>query len=545
VLRVGGEQVYRPEPLAVPDGDDPVAVASSAAVALFVARAQAASRHFVLDEGNRAAVADICRRLDGIPLAIELAAARAPLMGIEGLRDRLDQRLHVLTGGLRTSPRRHQTLRAALDWSCQLLSAHEQAVLRRLAVFVGGFTLDAAQQVAEDADAIDRWDVLEHLGALVDKSLVVVEGEREPRYRMLESTRLFALERLIDSGETDAVRSRHLDCFLAVAEVARERMLTGDPRGVQRLDLERDNLLLALAWRPGAGDDTRSLQLVAALRLYWTSRGMLARGLETAQSALAHARAQPASVAMCQVLSELGFLQRMRGDLQAARSAAEAAVSMARDLGDPALLCRALSGAGVIHVRRDERDLALRCAQEALALADTLGDCAERANAMSLRSFIHQESGESAMAARWLDQVVALRQRLGHAWGEASARLELADVQVDAGMPDAAAPHLRQILALLPRLDSEYIGVGLLDVTAAWAAASGRHAEALMLEAACTPQLRRLGVDRVVSAPRLQHLACARAAVGEAMRAELEHRGGALGYADALGYVAQALSSAG
>ena len=545
VLHEAGEQVIRPEPLALPDGDDPAVIASSAAVALFVARAQAASRPFVLDEGNRVAVADICRRLDGIPLAIELAAARVPLLGVEGLRNRLDQRFHVLTGGQRTSLRRHQTLRAALDWSYQLLSQHEQAVLRRLAVFAGGFTLEAAQQVAEHDEAIDRWDVLEHLGALVDKSLVMVEGESLPRYRLLETTRLFALERLIDSCETAAVRSRHLDCFLAVAEAAREQILVADPRGLGRLDLERDNLMLALAWRPAGEDATRALRLVKALSFYWTSRGMLARGLETAQAALAYAQGQPAGAAQCRVLGEVGFLQRMRGDLHAARSAAEAAVSMARGLGDPALLCMMLGGAGFVHLRRGERDLALKCAEEALALTGATGDCSELANAMSLRSAVHNDAGETALAMQWQERALALRQRLGHLWSQSVAHLNLASMALDRGAPETALPHLHQTLVLLPRVDSEYIGVCLLDATAAWAAAAGLDENGLKLESACAAQMRRLGIDRTVDRRRLAQLERARAKIDAAMRAELERSGGASSYGDALGLVAQVLSGAG
>ena len=544
VLRVEGEQVYRPEPLALPDGDDPAVVASSAAVALFVARAHAASRTFVLDERNHVAVAEICRHLDGIPLAIELAAARAPLLGVEGLRERLDQRLHVLTGGQRTSLRRHQTLRAALDWSYQLLSRPEQAVLRRLAVFVGGFSLEAAQQVAEDNQAIDRWDVLEHLGALVDKSLVMVDGEQVPRYRLLESTRLFALERLGDLGETAGVRSRHFEHFLAVAETTREQMLMADPRGVGCLDLERDNLMLALAWRPPEADATRVLRLVAALRFYWTSRGMLPRALETAQAALEHAREQPASAVKCQVLSEVGFLQRMKGDLQAARITAQAAVCMARELGDSALLCRVLSGAGLIHLKRGERDLALKCAEEALALTGVIGDCPELANAMSLQSAVHNECGEIDLAMLWQEKVLALRQRMGHLWSQAVAHLELACMGLDNGTPDSALRHLRQGLALLPRLDSEYVGVCLLDVTAAWAAATGLDEECLRLEAACTPQMRRVGINRTVARQRLAHLERARTAVDGQTRAALERSGAALSYEEAIGLVAQVLASA-
>ena len=158
--------------------------------------------------GNVDAVVEICRCLDGIPLAIELAAARLPLLGVEGVRTRLKERFNVLTGGTRAALRRHQTLRAALEWSYGLLGAAEQTVFRRLGVFAGGFTLESAQRVCED-DVIDGWDVLEHLGTLVDKSLVLAEGMPVPRYRLLETTRLYALEHLGRAGETEALLRRH------------------------------------------------------------------------------------------------------------------------------------------------------------------------------------------------------------------------------------------------------------------------------------------------------------------------------------------------
>lgn len=544
VLRVPGERVFRPDPLALPDGDDPAAIAASAAVALFVARARAVSRHFELDGGNRLAVADICRRLDGIPLAIELAAARVALLGVDGLRDRLDQRFHVLTGGQRNSMRRHQTLRAALVWSHELLSPQEQAVLRRLAVFVGGFSLDAAQQVAEDEAGIDRWDVLEHLGALVDKSLVMVEGLVTPRYRLLESTRLFALERLIDAGEVDSVRARHLDHFLAVAESAREQMLRAEPAGLRRLDRERDNLLQALAWRPAGADATRSLRLVAALRLYWTSRGLLSRELDTANAALEHARGQAASIAHCQVLSELGFVHRMRGDLQAALARAEEAVSMARELGDPSMLGRTLGSAGIVLLVRGEAARARACAAEAVALTAALGDCAERANAMSLQAAVHAQAGETAMAIHWHEQVLLLRQRLGQPFGVAMARLELASTALAAGAHEVAAPQLREVLTLLPRLDSEYVASALLHEAAAWAAAAGHAADGLALEAAGIAQMRRVGVEGGLSGEGRVHLDRVRASIDAAARAEAESRGRAMGLTDALGRVARLLGSA-
>src|SRR5437870_6967552 len=186
----------------------------------FSKRARAAQPRFALGEHNVAAVVDICRRLDGIALAIELAAARLPLLGVDGLRARLDERFSVLKGGPRLALRRHQTLRAALDWSHGLLTQDEQSVFRRLGVFAGSFGLESAQHVAGD-DSIDEWAVLDRLGALVDKSLVVAEAGQEPRYRLLETSRAFALEKLHEAGETEVVLRRHAEGVLAVFEASR------------------------------------------------------------------------------------------------------------------------------------------------------------------------------------------------------------------------------------------------------------------------------------------------------------------------------------
>ncbi len=224
-LKVTGEHVYRlgalPLPAAAARADD----LHTGAVELFAARAQAVDPRFVLGAANVAAVAEICRRLDGIPLAIELAAARVPLLGIEGLRARLDERFSVLTAGARVVLRRHQTLRATLEWSHSLLTSDEQRVFRRLGVFAGSFTLEAAQYVVQDGQ-IDGWAALDHLGALVDKSLVLAEGDPVPRYRLLETTRAYALERLGEADETAAMLRRHAEALLErlvaiTADVAR------------------------------------------------------------------------------------------------------------------------------------------------------------------------------------------------------------------------------------------------------------------------------------------------------------------------------------
>ena len=256
LLNIPGEALFKLTPLALPPADgSPSVMGRHGAIQLFVERARAADGRFALAADNVQAVTDICRRLDGLPLAIELAAARVRLLGVQGLRDKLGERFRVLTGGARTAMRRHQTLRAALDWSHGLLSADEQVVFRRLGVFVNGFALELAQHVAQD-DHVDEWSVLDALGGLVDKSLVIAvggEGAEAPRYSLLETTRAYALEQLAAAGETHAWLARHAQvvcAFFERFEEARrgEQGTLDTVELVRRTAPELDNARAALAW---------------------------------------------------------------------------------------------------------------------------------------------------------------------------------------------------------------------------------------------------------------------------------------------------------
>lgn len=248
-LRLTGERLYRLGPLQVPDAAaSPAEALGYGAVALFVERAQAVQREFTLDPGNLATVIDICRGLDGLALAIELAAARLPLLGVQGLAARLDERLRLLAGGARTAPTRQQTLRAALDWSHALLSEGEAAVFRRLGVFAGGFTLQLAAAVASD-DTLDEWAVIDLLGTLVERSMVAVDGADPPRYRLLESPRRYALLMLDGAGEAALTQRRHAEALRAEAE-RMEAALWQMPESawLRRHAPELDNLRVAWDW---------------------------------------------------------------------------------------------------------------------------------------------------------------------------------------------------------------------------------------------------------------------------------------------------------
>ena len=532
VLRIADECVFRVGPLALPGEGQPTE--ETAAVALFVSRAQAADRHFVLGPDNQRWVADICRRLDGIPLAIELAAARLPLLGVQGLHQKLDQRLKVLTTGDRNAQQRHHTLRAALEWSHQLLAAPEQSVLHRLGVFAGGFTLEAAQQVAEDEHDIDRWEVLEHLGALVEKSLVVAEGDAPPRYRMLETMRLFALERLIESGQAQQARRRHREHYLALAEEAQPRMLVGDPRGLALLDRERDNLFLALAWPDEDPAEQHGLRLAAAMRYYWTSRGLHTRGLQTLLEVLARPGAQAASVTRCIVQATAAQLHAWTGNLEQALHQAQEAQQAARTLGQASCLCLTLSALGFIHIARNEVPPALEAALESLALGQQLGDGHELGNALALMAAVHNLQGQPEQALALLEQGVALRQRLNQPWSEAMGHLNLVQLAVNRGQAAGAGHHLQRVLDLLPRVDSQHVGLHLIGMAAEWAAAVHDNETSVLLDAACVQQYGRVGMEDRLDAPQVQRLEAARQALGAARLVALQTAGQALGYADAL-----------
>ncbi|WP_233860333.1 ATP-binding protein [Paraburkholderia sp. HD33-4] len=270
-LHIDQEQIFRLDALAVPTSANETAALDYGAIQLFVARAQAADPEFTIDRSNASDVVEICQRLDGIPLAIEFAAARGAVLGIQGLRRRLDERLRLLAGGRRTALPRHQTLRGALQWSYGLLTAPEQTVFDRLGVFMGTFSLEAAQCVASD-QLIDSWAVIDHLASLVDKSLVMVEGGETPRYRLLESSRAFALEQLTSTGSLDATRRRH-------AEALAESLTGDDPfeeplARIRRIAPDLDNVRAAVAWALGpTGDRQIAVELAAATDMLWDARG--------------------------------------------------------------------------------------------------------------------------------------------------------------------------------------------------------------------------------------------------------------------------------
>jgi non-specific serine/threonine protein kinase len=381
-LRVQGEQEFHVTPLALPDparAPPPTELASVPAVALFLQRTRAVRPDFALSAANAPMIAEICTRLDGLPLALELAAARLKVLSPAALLARLADRLSVLTGGMRDAPARQQTLRNTIAWSYDLLMPAEQALFRRLAVFAGGCTLTAAAAVAAGWDA-DGLDLLDGLSALADQSLLIPkepatdEPEDAPRFGMLETLREFGLEQLDACGEADEVHRRHAAYFRLVAERAGATRLRGPQvlSWLARLDRERDNLRTALGWLLGH-DLAAAHRCAAALAGYWLARGQLSEGRRWLMAVLDREGDVAAATRAC-TLCEAGKLARWQQDFEVAERLLDESLALFEAVGDQRGIADALAGQGFVAGWMERYERADELFMRSLELFRALGD---------------------------------------------------------------------------------------------------------------------------------------------------------------------------
>jgi len=538
-LRAAGEMSYPVPALSVPDPDQSLSVAALThyeAVRLFIDRAAAVQPAFQVTPENAAAVIDICHRLDGIPLAIELAAARAHSLSVETIAARLSDRFRLLTRGDRTALPRQQTLRALIDWSYDLLTEHERALLGRLAVFAGSWTLEAAEHVGAGGD-VDEAVVLDLLSNLVEKSLVelAVEGER---YRLLETMREYAQQRLDESHEADAVRTRHLAFYLALAEKASPKLM-GPEQGVwlARLDLERENLISAHAWCDRAeGGGELGLRLVHAVKFYLVNRGLLALLRRAAAEALARPAAQQRSPARCRALFAAGQADCFMGRYGEANGHLEESLAIAREIGDKGRAAAVLQVLGMTAIGQVDRTTARRYFEEALALVRELGNRHELAAALTALAQLHRVEGDLDAAEPLYEQVLELARELGDRESIAISLLNLAMVSIGHGSGDRARAMLLEVLAIAEEIGSKRTGESLLEVTAGLAALCGAQERVALFFGAAEAQTEQTGlhrdpVDEAFLAPRV---ARARETLGEAEFAATAAAGGALSYQGAM-----------
>ena len=535
-LRLSGEHEYPVPPLELPDPDRPTsadALSRCAAVALFVERARAAKPGFGLGEENAAAVAEICVRLDGLPLAIKLAAARVKVLPPRAMLERLHRRLEVLVGGARDAPARQETLRRTLEWSHELLSEPERRLYRRLGVFAGGCSLEAAEAVCGTPGAgPEGGEVLEGLEALVDKSLL--RGEEgaggEPRFSMLETIREYAAERLAASDEEGTLRARHAAFFAALG--ARAEIAFHGPEEVtwrRRLAADHDNLRAALAW--GADHDPQlALRLAGVLWRFWWAHPTEGRAwLERALAAGGDEAPAPARV---KALAAASFLASYQGDAGRGAALAREAVALAEGSGDHAGRIFGLLMLSFACRCRGEHESALAHAEAAAEQARALDEGALppflRAFALNRLGHEAYELGDRPRAEAVLREALESWRRLGNPWGTGVVLGKLADVAQARGDDARAAALYRESLDFWwsqGELGAVEILTGLARL-----AAEGRPEAAVRLFAAAEAVQKRLGltVAPALRAKNERALAAARAALGEEAFAAARAAGGDL-----------------
>jgi predicted ATPase/DNA-binding CsgD family transcriptional regulator/transcriptional regulator with XRE-family HTH domain len=453
-LHLSGEQEYPVAPLALPAASSETAAAlgTSPAVALFVERAGAADPSFTLTDRNAAAVAELCRRLDGLPLAIELAAARVKLFTPHALLSRLTSRLWLLTGGARDLPDRQRTLRDAIAWSHDLLSPAEQELFRRLAVFAGGVDLEAAEAVLAGLGgaSADATEALEGLAALVDGSLLRREDgvDGEPRFGMLETVREYALEQLAASGEADVVRQAHATYFLALAERADAQILGPDQVAwLDRLEAEHDNLRAALAWADVRGRDELLMRLAGELARFWRFRWHRSEGQRWLDRALARGDGK-ATAWWAKVLLGAGIMASMRRDYPQAAELHREALAIYRGLGDRWATARVLLHLGEAVGGLDDAVQAQAMFSESLDMFRELGEQALASLVLKNLGQLARRRGDAAAATALFEESLVMSHDAGFAWGRAETLLLLAGVTRDQGNRVRATEFLAEALTL-------------------------------------------------------------------------------------------------
>jgi predicted ATPase/class 3 adenylate cyclase len=476
-LGVTGERIFQVQPLALPDPGEAGSADMAnqfAAVRLFVERAAGYQPGFKVTDDNIRAIVELCRRLDGIPLAIELAAARVRVLSVEQILARLEDRFRLLTGGPRTGLAHHQTLRAALDWGYDLLTDNERAMFRRVAVFAGGFTLEAAEGVCAGG-VIDAGEVLDLLARLVDKSLVTVEQiSAEVRYRLLETIRQYGLERLRDAGEEAAVRERHRAHFLELAEEAEMELLGPDQKTwLDRLETDHDNLRAALEWSRSSPDRIEvGLRLAGSLTHFWEVRGYWEEGRRWLDDLLPRTDPSP-SLARVKAMTAAAGLALKDGDMPRVEALANESLALSRQLGDKRGAASCLVILGVRACRLEDYGAAEALGGEGLTLSRETGDNFATAWAQAVLGLVARARGDLDRADGLLMESLKALRMIGHRWASAIVLGNLGMIARDRGELDRAVAHLEEALEILRQLgDKSYASYTLLNLGTI---ASARH----------------------------------------------------------------------
>jgi predicted ATPase/transcriptional regulator with XRE-family HTH domain len=523
-LRVRGEHELEVPPLPLPTPEQertghPAALRRVASISLFVERAAAVAPGFELTAENAGAVAAICRRLDGLPLALELAAPWVRLLPPRELASRLDHRLDLLVDGPRDLPERQRTLRAALRWSCDLLAPEQRALLRRLSVFAGGAPFDALERVGQAAGPLPG-GMLRGLAALVDHGLVRPLGDHraEPRVTVLETVREFGRELLEEAGEVELTAGAHLDWYAGLA-VEAQAALAGpeQSRWLDRLTLELDNMRSALRWAPVHGAVETGLRLAAALHQFWLGRGHAPEGLAVLERLLQAGGPVNPSV-RAEALRAAGALAWRRGSDELAAARFRESVAIHRELGNEGGLAEALRGLAAVLERLGEHEASLALFDEAVSLLRGLDEPQALAVALMHLGVAASRDGHAAHGVELYEEALSIFRRLDNALGTAMCLVNLGNQTRQNGELDLARSRIEEAEAIARRLGAPiHLAAALEGLSSvAWAAgdvaAAGRYARESLTE------FTRVGHPQGV-AVALRALARVAGAEGRAVRA--------------------------
>ena len=489
-LGLTGEVAFRVPPMSMPDASSvpPLEeLAAFEAIRLFVERATAAKPDFALSQATALGVVQICQRLDGIPLAIELAAARVRALSVQQIAAHLDERFRLLTGGSRTALPRHQTLRGLIDWSYSLLSEAERRLLRRVSVFVGGWTLDAVTLVCA-GEGVDHLDVVDLLGRLVDKSLCLADDQgADPRYRLLETIRQYGLEKLSESTDGETVRDRHRDFYLGFAVQAEERLQGPDQVAwLNRLETDHDNLRAALRWSIDRDEMEPALRLGSVLWPFWDTHGYVREGRAWLDELLARARARPSSSAfsamsrgaLAKVLDGAAYTRARWSEFAKAGDFQAEGLAVWRELGDTRGIAKALDRLGDITRLLGDRARGRALFSESLELFRALGDRRGAAHVLNNLGEMALQEGEIATAKLLFEQCVSLFESIADDRGLSHALDNLGDVLTTGGDYDRAEALYARSLRLAEELGDNHAIAATLRGLGGVALRRGDHARA-------------------------------------------------------------------
>ncbi|MGQ0569585.1 MAG: ATP-binding protein [Armatimonadota bacterium] len=550
-LGIAGEIAWGVPPLTLPDPQpqsQPETLLLSEAGRLFFERAVAAAPDFAISTSNVPSVVEICRQLDGIPLAIELAAARVRVLPVDQIAARLNDRFRLLTRGSRTALPRQQTLRATMDWSYELLSREEQALLRRLSVFVGGFTLEATEAICAGG-GVEEPGVLDLLTHLVNKSLVIMD-EYGGRYRLLETVRQYGLGKLVESSEAAGVRQKHRDWYLGLAVQAEPTLLGAGEAWMDRLEIEHDNLRAALELSLGNSDADAGLRLAGALWRFWQVRGFWTEGRQWLEAMLAaasdsvhapcgkalRAKALTAAAALAQYqgdyeravalaeeslasqqergdkqgiaasLNILGNVMYEKGNYRAARKFHEESLACGREVGDRHAVAASLVNLAAVADHEGDYELAAGFCEESLALFREVDDKRGSAFALNMLGILASDQGDYVAARTRYEESLAIRREMGDKRGIAGSLSNLGLVAREQGDVAAARARYEESLAIRRELgDKHGIAASLRSLgLAAWRQGDDTRATELLQESLV---IRRTLGTRVGTAESLEALA--------------------------------------